>query len=313
MFERCSLALALAAAAVALVASSGPSASSLPDLSAVLSGAPLDLRRDFAFHPVAASGVRGPCPFLNTAANHGLLPRSGRAIPLEHLANVLSVAGLPSAANKLLISGLRKGIAEKMASDHPADQFDLSDLNPHGVFEHDLSLTRRDAISPALERQRPDPTLVDGLLDLARRHSDHFGRAEPHLYYADLAQWRRRRYEQETAAHAVRFNARDQFLAHGECGLLLELLGRNGEISISHARSILLEERFPADWQPTRENGFTLFFKLQAGAAKCGLGYYTPDGLLKSIVGNEAGSEEADGAVESTAATSTSPAKLFTY
>jgi len=123
-----------------------------------------------------------------------------------------------------------------------------------------------------------------------------------------VAEWRRRRFETESADHPVRFNTLDQLLAGGECALLLEILGRNGKISISHARSILLNERFPDDWVRTHENGFTLFFKIQAGAAKCGVGYYTPDGVLKKIAGNESdsGSEEDDtdaGSVESTSAT----------
>ncbi|RIB25458.1 Chloroperoxidase [Gigaspora rosea] len=67
---------------------------------------------------------RSPCPFLNTLANHGYLPRSGENIS--------------------------KG------------QFNLDDLDQHNKIEHDVSLTRKDFYFG--DNHTIDPELVDLLL-----------------------------------------------------------------------------------------------------------------------------------------------------
>lgn len=42
------------------------------------------------WQPPGPDDVRGPCPFLNTLANHGLVNRSGRDIDLFEMARVVS-------------------------------------------------------------------------------------------------------------------------------------------------------------------------------------------------------------------------------
>lgn len=80
--------------------------------------------------------VRGPCPGLNTLANHGLLPRSGKNITLTDL-----------------VSGMRQGVSQDetisvplfglAATTNPSGDyttFSLPDLGRHNILEHDASL-----------------------------------------------------------------------------------------------------------------------------------------------------------------------------
>ena len=113
-----------------------------------------------AAHPFIAprpTDMRGPCPGLNTLANHGYLPRSGVASPAQiitavqegfnmdntvarftayvnHLLDGNLVTDLISIGNKTLKTGLP-----------PPPPALAAGMNNHGTFEGDASLTRADA------------------------------------------------------------------------------------------------------------------------------------------------------------------------
>jgi hypothetical protein len=79
--------------------------------------------------PWEAPGIndaRSPCPFLNTAANHDLIPRSGRGIDHDRLYLVLTtIAGLDQSMSELLVK-------QVLPISYPNDQgiqvFDLDSL-----------------------------------------------------------------------------------------------------------------------------------------------------------------------------------------
>ncbi|KAL4994627.1 Chloroperoxidase [Aspergillus recurvatus] len=84
---------------------------------------------------------RGPCPGLNTLANHGYLPRNGKGITLDILkAGMLEGFNIEHGdAVLLFFQAIR-------TSPIPfSDKFDLADLGRHGILEHDISLSRSDA------------------------------------------------------------------------------------------------------------------------------------------------------------------------
>ncbi|RMZ71389.1 sterigmatocystin biosynthesis peroxidase stcC [Pyrenophora seminiperda CCB06] len=85
--------------------------------------------------------VRGPCPMLNTLANHGYIPRDGRNMTRDHI-----VSGLVNGIN--LESGLAAVLWQQGLEVNPdpnAVSFTLDQLNAHNVLEHDASMTRADA------------------------------------------------------------------------------------------------------------------------------------------------------------------------
>ncbi|KAK7029598.1 hypothetical protein VNI00_014475 [Paramarasmius palmivorus] len=98
-------------------------------------------RVDWSQHQFQApnpTDARGPCPGLNTLANHGFLPRSGKNITIPAVLK----AGLEgfNVHRDLLILAAKAGL---LASDLD-DQFSLADIALHGNIEHDASISRQD-------------------------------------------------------------------------------------------------------------------------------------------------------------------------
>ncbi|WYZ39546.1 hypothetical protein EsH8_III_001460 [Colletotrichum jinshuiense] len=87
-----------------------------------------------------ASAVRSPCPMLNSLANHGYLPRDGKAISMQNL-----IDGLGSALhfNESLVRTLGTPAFATSTTGDPTT-FNLDDIAKHNVIEHDGSLSRAD-------------------------------------------------------------------------------------------------------------------------------------------------------------------------
>jgi hypothetical protein len=90
----------------------------------------------------APGASRGPCPGLNTLANHGYILRDGKNIDLETLADgMLSGFNIENADALLLFTQ-----AIRTSPKYPLTRtFDLADLGRHNILEHDISLSRSDA------------------------------------------------------------------------------------------------------------------------------------------------------------------------
>jgi len=93
------------------------------------------------WHKPEAGHVRGPCPFLNTFANHGFLPRTGKYITQQDLAD-----GLFKSVNfDANISAFLFDFAVSTNPEPNSTWFSLDHLTRHNVLEHDASLSRIDA------------------------------------------------------------------------------------------------------------------------------------------------------------------------
>ncbi len=80
--------------------------------------------------------VRGPCPMLNTLANHGILPHSGK-----NLTQDITVKALIDGVNFTPDLGtFLFGFAITTNPDRNATSFNLHQLGTHGILEHDASL-----------------------------------------------------------------------------------------------------------------------------------------------------------------------------
>ncbi|KAH8892745.1 Cloroperoxidase [Thozetella sp. PMI_491] len=91
--------------------------------------------------PPGSDDFRGPCPMMNTLANHGFLPHDGRNITE---ANIIS--GLGAALNfDSTLASLMFRMAIIANPEPNATFFTLDQLNVHNVLEHDASLSRSDA------------------------------------------------------------------------------------------------------------------------------------------------------------------------
>ncbi|KAI0532106.1 Chloroperoxidase [Xylaria digitata] len=98
-------------------------------------------RSDHAWIPAGPGDFRGPCPMMNTLANHGFIQRDGRNITRENAVNGLR-DGLnfnPTLSNIMFDQAI-------IANPEPnATYFTLDHLNKHNLLEHDASLSRSDA------------------------------------------------------------------------------------------------------------------------------------------------------------------------
>lgn len=92
------------------------------------------------WHPPGHSDVRGPCPCLNSLANHGILPHDGKNYTIPVLVKALTEAVNVSPEFAATISLL----GTFTAADPTKGSFDLTDLLNHNLFEHDASLSRAD-------------------------------------------------------------------------------------------------------------------------------------------------------------------------
>ncbi|KAG7088850.1 hypothetical protein E1B28_012804 [Marasmius oreades] len=110
---------------------------------AIVANALADDHVDSSTHGWQAPGPndsRGPCPGLNTLANHGFLPRNGKNISIPMILKA-GHEGYNMEADILTIAA-KVGLLTS-----PGDQpttLSLNDLKAHGVIEHDASLSRQD-------------------------------------------------------------------------------------------------------------------------------------------------------------------------
>ncbi|KAK7926637.1 hypothetical protein PG985_003635 [Apiospora marii] len=88
-----------------------------------------------------AGDSRGPCPMLNSLANHGFLPRDGRNINYQQATSVLQDA-LNFDPEPFV--GQIRGAMQVSPNSHNGTTFDLVDLDQK-PFEHDASLSRAEA------------------------------------------------------------------------------------------------------------------------------------------------------------------------
>jgi hypothetical protein len=93
-----------------------------------------------AWHPPRRGDVRGPCPALNSLANHGFIRRNGKDITVNALVRALAMALNVSEdlAEKVATGALRT------SSSATSRTFNLDDLGKHNIIEHDGSLSRKD-------------------------------------------------------------------------------------------------------------------------------------------------------------------------
>ncbi|KAH9883685.1 Cloroperoxidase [Xylariomycetidae sp. FL2044] len=84
---------------------------------------------------------RGPCPMLNSLANHGYLPRNGRDISRDMAIKVLDqVLNWDSSVVTDLYD-----FAQPTNPAPNATTINLAELTTHNILEHDASLSRQDS------------------------------------------------------------------------------------------------------------------------------------------------------------------------
>lgn len=219
------------------------------------------------YAPSTPSDIRGPCPLVNTLANHGYIPRDGRNIRVSELSAAMHDVGLSTVLGAVFANPIflehkpapqrtplarlwylvrnpwaiffsRFGMRRAGQVDSEGERvLNLDQLGLPGVVEHDVSLTRRDH----QQREGNIAIQADLLKDLLAASSDgEFITAE------DFARLRKRRIERQTADNPGRvYGAQAHQTGCTEIALVLGAIGNGSKIRCDYARAFFQEERFP--------------------------------------------------------------------
>lgn len=134
-------------------------------------------------HPYQAplpGASRSPCPFLNTFANHGILPRTGQNLTYDQYYRALTLAGVSHHTSSVFLHTTFYAYREidptqSTKSDWaPATSISLHQLGQHNMLEHDLSLSRLD-VSKQPDFTVPDSDSVLSLVAMADQASNMVG------------------------------------------------------------------------------------------------------------------------------------------
>ncbi|KKO99714.1 hypothetical protein THAR02_08192 [Trichoderma harzianum] len=194
--------------------------------------------------PPGPDDSRGPCPMLNTLANHGYLPHSGRHISPSQIEDAFT--------NFLNIEAGFAAAAKDFAKAWGNDTFDLDDLNTPDILQHIASLTRDDYTSR-------NPHLKPNFLRIERLMSD----SPTSFIDVDSIAKTRLRVESESTPNALSKNQMNAALF--EAAMVLVMMSDhspdaefNPPLSAyqgpkDRIRAWFEQERFPTEfgWQPS--------------------------------------------------------------
>ncbi|KAF9443217.1 aromatic peroxygenase precursor [Macrolepiota fuliginosa MF-IS2] len=212
-------------------------------------------------HPWKAPGpndFRGPCPGLNTLANHGYLPHNGITTPAEIVTAVMEAFNMDNNLAKFaayvahlvdgnLLTGLISlGHATPETGPAPPAPALAGGLNTHLVFEGDSSITRADAYWG--DNYSFNQTLFDELTS----YMDRYGGGRYTWDVAKEAKWQRIQNSIATNPEFSLMQPR-HFTVYLEATFVINFFvdGRmteNRSLGKEEALSWFKTNRFPDDW-----------------------------------------------------------------
>ncbi|KAJ1026983.1 hypothetical protein NDA16_002276 [Ustilago loliicola] len=200
--------------------------------------------KDHPWQPPPTGAKRGPCPGLNTIANHGYIPRNGIVNPIELLVGTFNGLNLSPDLAAILagISFIGMGDLLQMKLSI-GDRYRLGrGLSHHGILEGDGSVTRQDHYWG--NSWDADPKLVEQFIN----ETNTYGNGNVNIW--SLANSRYRAWDYgRTNNPEFDFNPWRMLVAYGESGFVHEALrGSFLRFDESMIRSWFVEERFPKGW-----------------------------------------------------------------
>ncbi|KAJ7188772.1 Chloroperoxidase [Mycena filopes] len=220
-----------------------------------------------AAHPFIAPGPndqRGPCPAMNTLANHGYIPRNGIAsfeqitLALMEAFNLELFFGANMAANNMMTRGnpfidrLSIGGASDLVPPLPGkiDGPVTGGIAKHGRFEGDASMTRADAFIGD-NRDFQDLLYDLDLLQLGKFGGDGPDGASTVFNVETLIGIKKQNIMMDQAANPkFEFAARRQAAAYGESAFMLNVFanGTTKQATLPIIGSFFRNQTFPQNW-----------------------------------------------------------------
>ncbi|KAJ2911500.1 heme-thiolate peroxidase, partial [Candolleomyces efflorescens] len=216
-------------------------------------------------HPFRSPGphdIRGPCPGLNTLANHGYLPHDGVATPSQiveavqealwetgfnmvHGTAVFITYGAHIVDGNLVTDLLSIGGKTPRTGPDPPAPAIVGGLNTHAVFEGDTSMTRNDDFLG--DNFSFNQTLFDQFVDFSNRFGDGF------YNYSVAAELRFQRIQQSIATNPQFSFVSPRFItAYAESTFPVNFFvdGRSTEkkLDMESALSFFRDGKYPVDF-----------------------------------------------------------------
>ncbi|UJO18822.1 Putative sterigmatocystin biosynthesis peroxidase stcC [Fulvia fulva] len=190
-------------------------------------------------HEYTAPGpndVRSPCPGINSAADHGYIPRSGK-----NLSPIVVAQGLLEGLNVGLDFGLPVALAATLSNPNPlAGTFDMDDLREHNFpIEHDVSLSRQDFYQG--DNLHFNQSVFNEVL------SFYSNTNRTTISLAADALWSRIRTKRSLNGDEEIYSGRQLVLGLVETSLYMSLMGDplTGDAPIDYVKSFFEQERLP--------------------------------------------------------------------
>jgi hypothetical protein len=204
---------------------------------------------NFSFEDTGNGYVRGPCPYLNTLANHGYINRAGKHITIEEL---LIACKRTINLSPIMTIGLSLFNMVFVGHNHPLtgqlclSLSDLSKYHAHITVEHDASFTRRDLhLGDAVNL---DQKLLTKLLAVSK-DGLRVKEKDLSLYRKHIQDTCERRNPMFT------FSMVQKFGAWMETAFIILFFGNGRNVSVDSLRSWIGKEKIPDNYKPRKEIG----------------------------------------------------------
>ncbi|KAK0533981.1 hypothetical protein OC834_002037 [Tilletia horrida] len=213
-----------------------------------------------AAHPYIAPGkkdIRGPCPGLNTLANHGYINRSGIVTPQEvvigvqegynmgHFLAMFLAFGAHLADGNQLTNLLSIGKKTSLTGYKAPGPAIVGGLNQHGLFEGDASTTRGDAYFG--DNFSFNETLFQVFID----KSNQYGGGKYNLTAAAEVRWARIQ-DSKARNPTFDFTVPRFFTAYGESAFPFRFFvdgrDKSAALDLDSARLFFEKNTFPNDF-----------------------------------------------------------------
>ncbi|TKY88464.1 hypothetical protein EX895_002452 [Sporisorium graminicola] len=192
----------------------------------------------------AKGAKRGPCPGLNTIANHGYLPRNGIVNPIELLVGTFNGLNLSPDLAAILAAISFVGMGDLLQMKLSiGDRYGLGDgLSHHGILEGDASVTRKDNYFG--NSWDADPKLVQQFIN----ETNTYGKGNVDIVSLSNSRFRAWSHGRENNP-VFDFNPWRMLVAYAESGFVHEVLrGSFVKFDEDMIKSWFLKERFPPGW-----------------------------------------------------------------
>ncbi|KAF8836990.1 Cloroperoxidase [Paxillus ammoniavirescens] len=189
--------------------------------------------------PPQEGDSRSCCPGLNAMANHGIIPRNGKAVKFTDLNHQINSTFNFGPA---FCSFTVHYAARMLNKSYSNGTFDLAEISLHNGIEHDGSLTRLDtALSPS--QSSPHVPFVEELLSFA---SGKDAEGRDLFTVKDISRiLGKRRAEARATNKDYSLSLFHKVFSSANSSTLLTIFGGR----LDDLRTILLEERLPQGWE----------------------------------------------------------------